>query len=186
MYLGDFQYQQTIDFAFTTVNASGVPTQLAGTPVLSVYKDNNTTETTTGPTLTVDFDARTGLNHVRIATTDSFYAIRADYRVVITTGTVDGNSVVGYVVAHFSIENRPAPGVIEGSAVTGTLSTTEATSDLTGYASDAIEGRRIIWHKSAAPAGQAAIITDYNSTNGHLTFTAVTTPPVNGDPFIIV
>ncbi len=37
---------------------------------------------------------------------DAFYAVGEDYQVVITTGTVDGTSVVGYVVAEFSIENR--------------------------------------------------------------------------------
>lgn len=104
-YLGDLTEDQTIDFTFNT-HVSGTPTTLGGTPALSVYKTNSTTETTTGPTLTVDFDSRTGLNHVRLVTTDAFYVAGADYRVVITTGTVGGNSVVGVVVAEFSIQNR--------------------------------------------------------------------------------
>lgn len=108
MYLGDYVDDATVDFCFTTVNTSGAPTQLAGTPAISVYKDNNTTQTTTGVTLTVDFDSVTGLNHVRIATTDAFYATGTDFHVVITTGTVGGTSVVGYCVAQFSIEKRRA------------------------------------------------------------------------------
>lgn len=106
VYLGELIDGGTHDFMFTTVNGSGVPTTLAGTPVLSVYKDNSTTETTTGPTLTADFDTRTGLNQVRLVLTDAFYVADTDYSVVITTGTVNGNSVVGYVVAQFSIQNR--------------------------------------------------------------------------------
>jgi len=108
MYLGDFVPGDTIDFKFTTVGTTGAPTQLAGSPVLSVYKGNNTTETTTGPTLTADFDSRTGLNHVRLATSDGFYVAAENYQVVITTGTVGGTSVVGYVVAQFSLTARSA------------------------------------------------------------------------------
>lgn len=104
-YLGDIAEDATLDFKFTTV--SGAPATLSGTPALSVYKANGTTQTTAGITLTVDFDSVTGLNHARIDTSaDAFYATGNDYQVVITTGTVGGTSVVGYVVGEFSIENR--------------------------------------------------------------------------------
>ena len=104
-YLGDLAEDQTVTFAFNT-HVSGTPTTLGGTPELSVYKTSNATQVTTGVTLTVDYDSVTGLNHVAIVTTDAFYATANDYRVVITTGTVGGNSVVGTVVAEFSIQNR--------------------------------------------------------------------------------
>jgi hypothetical protein len=104
-YHGNIASQQTLYFTFTT-NALGVPTTLAGTPVLSVYKDDGTTQTTTGPTLVADFDGVTGLNSVKIVTTNAFYATGHDYSVVITTGTVGGVSAVGYVVGTFSIQNR--------------------------------------------------------------------------------
>lgn len=110
MYIGDFNPGDTIDFDFTTRNSSGVPTTLAGTPAVSVYKGNSTTESTAGVTLTVDYDSRTGLNHVRItlASDGTFYAAASDFRVVITTGTVGGSSVVGEVIFAFSIQNRSA------------------------------------------------------------------------------
>jgi hypothetical protein len=104
---GDIATQQTLYFMFST-NAAGVPTTLAGTPALSVYKDDSVTQTTTGVTLTVDLDSVTGLHSVKIVTTDAFYAVGHDYSVVITTGTVGGVSAVGYVVGAFSIENRSA------------------------------------------------------------------------------
>jgi hypothetical protein len=106
IYIGDFLSQATIYLYFTTHKADGTPITLAGSPVISIYKDNVTTETTTGPTLTVDFDGRTGLHCVAIATTDAFYTTGHDYKVVITTGTVDSVSVIGYMVGSFSIENR--------------------------------------------------------------------------------
>lgn len=108
-YIGDFRLGDTLDIKFCTVNTSGVPTTLAGTPVISAYPGNSTTEITAGITLTVDFDARTGMHNVRVvASGGNGYATATNYALVITTGTVGGSSVVGYVIGHFSIENRSA------------------------------------------------------------------------------
>jgi hypothetical protein len=104
MSLGDFDTSSVIYFKFTTFRPStGAPFTLAGTPALSVYKDNSTTQTTTGVTLTADFDSVTGLNHVAIDTSDAFYAAGSFFDVVITTGTVDSVSAVGTVVGRFTL-----------------------------------------------------------------------------------
>jgi len=106
-YQGDIRLGNTIDVKFTTVNTSGVPTTLAGSPVISAYVGNGTTEITAGITLSVDFDSRTGMHNVRVvATSGNGFATATDVNLVITTGTVSGSSVVGYVVGSFSIENR--------------------------------------------------------------------------------
>jgi len=106
-YLGDYAEDATLNFKFSTHKADGTPIALAGTPAISVYKANGTTQSTAGVTLTTDFDSVTGLNNVLIdLSADAFYAVANDYQVVITTGTVDSVSVVGTVLAHFSIENR--------------------------------------------------------------------------------
>lgn len=108
-WIGDFRLGDTFDTKFTTVNTSGAPTTLAGTPVISAYVGNSTTELTAGITLTVDFDSRTGMHNIRVvATSGNGYATTSNYQLVITTGTVSGTSVVGYVVGEFSIENRSA------------------------------------------------------------------------------
>lgn len=108
-YLGDIALESTINFKFTTVQVSGAPFTLAGSPVLSCYVGSSTTEITAGITLTVDFDSRTGLNHVTIvATAANGFTAATDIEVVITTGTVNSVSVVGYVVGTFSIQNRSA------------------------------------------------------------------------------
>ena len=75
-------------------------------------------------------------------------------------------------------------GIITGQAQTGTLSTTQATSDLTGYANDQLIGRIITW-TSGACDGESTDITDYASASGLLTFTALTTSPANTDTFKI-
>ena len=109
MYHGDIRLADTIDIKFTTVTTTGAPTTLAGTPVVSAYPGNSVTQLTAGITLTVDFDAVTGLHNVRVvATGANGYATATNYALVITTGTVGGTSVVGYVIGTFSIEARSA------------------------------------------------------------------------------
>jgi len=109
-YHGDIRLGDTIDIKFvTTAAATGAPTTLSGSPVVSAYYDNNVTQITSGVTLTVDFDGVTGLNNVRVAATGgNGFAAATNVELVITTGTVGGTSAVGYVVGSFSIENRSA------------------------------------------------------------------------------
>lgn len=108
-YKGDFALGATVDLKFTTVNAAGAPFTLGGTPALAAYPANSTGEITSGITLTVDFDARAGLNHLRVvASAGNGFSAGTDYDLVIIAGTVDGVSVVGYKVGSFSIENRSA------------------------------------------------------------------------------
>ncbi len=120
-YLGDFKASDVLDFKFSTHTAAGAPATLSGTPAVSVYKGNNATQSTSGVTLSTDFDSVTGLNNVRIDTSQdgTFYAAGSEFDVVITTGTVDSVSVVGYVLAHFSIANRTANAIAAG-AITAT------------------------------------------------------------------
>lgn len=111
MTLGDFDTSTVIYFKFTTTRPStGAPFTLAGTPAISVYKDNSTTQSTSGVTLTADFDSVTGLNHVAIDTSadGTFYAAGSFFDVVITTGTVDSVSAVGTVVGRFSLRKNSA------------------------------------------------------------------------------
>lgn len=110
MNLGDYVASGTVDFLFTSINTTGAPTTMSGTPAISIYKANGATESTAGVTVTKDFDSRTGLNHCRISLSadGTFYAAGSDYHAVITTGSIGGTSVVGYRVAEFSIQNRSA------------------------------------------------------------------------------
>jgi len=103
----DRNLEQTFYKSFTTrAFATGIPTTLAGTPVISAYEDASLTQITAGITLGVDHDSVTGLNLITIvATAANGYEAGKDYQLVITTGTVGGVSVVGEVVGEFSIEN---------------------------------------------------------------------------------
>lgn len=106
MSLGDFTPSKVIYFTFTTrAFSTGIPTQLAGTPSLEVYKDGSDTPSTAGITLTVDFSSVTGLNHVAIDTAadGTFYSAGSSFNVVIAAGTVGGVSVVGESLASFTL-----------------------------------------------------------------------------------
>ena len=110
-HLGDFDTSTVVYGKFTTFRPStGAAFTLGGTPALSVYKDNSTTQSTSGVTLTADFDSVTGLNHFAIdtSTDGTFYSAGSFFDIVITTGTVDSVSVVGSVVASFTIRKNSA------------------------------------------------------------------------------
>lgn len=110
-HLGDFDAASVLYTKFTTYRPStGAPFTLAGTPVVSVYKDGSLTQSTAGITLTVDFDGLTGLHHLAIDTSadGTFYSAGSHFEAVITTGTVDSVSVVGSCVASFSLRKDSA------------------------------------------------------------------------------
>lgn len=106
----DITLGETIYPRFTTRQFSdGVPTTLSGTPVLSIYEENNLTQITAGVSVTVDYDTVTGLNQATVvATSGNGYESGKSYDLVITTGTVGGTSVVGEVVFSFTVEASAA------------------------------------------------------------------------------
>lgn len=233
MYRGDIRLGDTIDVKFTTRRFStGAPFTLAGTPAVSAYVGNSTTEITAGITLSVDFDSRTGLNNVRVvASSGNGFATATNVDLVITTGTVDSVSVVGEVIGSFSIENRSAVmpttagrtlgvdasgralsdvqlvrgsdvwalwatnAIWSGTAEAGTLSTTQATSDIktandANLVDDLFNHRFSILITAAAggpPVYQEAVITDYAAATGLFTWAPAFTAALQaGDTFSLV
>lgn len=108
--MSDYTLGDTLYFNFTTrAFATGIPTVLAGTPVISIYEDNSVTQITAGITLIVSLDSVVGLNNVAVvATGGNGFETGKFYSMVITTGTVGGVSVVGEVVGSFSLEASAA------------------------------------------------------------------------------
>jgi len=81
--------------------------------------------------------------------------------------------------------SKSAQGVVSATAVTGTLTTTTMTTNLTEVTDDHYIGRVIVFITGAL-AGQATNITDYDGGTKLLTFTALTEAPSNSDEFVIV
>lgn len=108
---GDYAPATVLYFMFTTYRPStGAAYTLAGTPVVRVYKNGSTTQHTTTYSVTADFDTITGLNYFTIDTSadGTFYAAGGQFSCVLEAGTVDSVSVVGTVVATFSLNATAA------------------------------------------------------------------------------
>lgn len=105
---------------------------------------------------------------------------------VVLAGTPDVNvaQISGDATAADNLE-ASLEGVVAGQAQTGTLSTTQATTNLTEATDDHYNGRYLVF-RTGALAGQATDITDYDGTSKMLTFTALTEAPGNGDTFVIL
>ena len=96
-------------FFSTRAFATGVPTTLAGTPVLSVLEENNATPITAGVSVSVDRASVAGLNQATIvATSGNGFEAGKSYAIYVSTGTVGGVSVVGEVVGEFTIQASSA------------------------------------------------------------------------------
>jgi hypothetical protein len=162
----DIKLGDTHDFKFTSRRFStGAPFTLAGTPVVSAYPDNSTTELTAGITLTADFDTRTGLNNVRVvASGANGYAAGSNYALVITAGTVDGVSVVGEVIAQFSIERSAAHqrlGAPVGASISADVAGVQAdTNDVQARIPAALTGGGNMKADALAWAGSATATDD--------------------------
>jgi hypothetical protein len=201
--LGDRAVGSTVVFNFTT-SVNGVPTTLAGSPAISVYK-NSLTESTSGVTLSVDYDSRTGMNNVAVDTSQSssFYASDNDFSVVITTGTLNGVSMVGYVVGSFSLMtertnlDKTTKAIARGTLTTGGSTTSVPTSALTiagaaasGVVVSQFVGRVVLFDGDTTTAGlrgAASVISASTASNTPtLTVGALPATPVSGDLFSII
>jgi len=102
---------------------------------------------------------------------------------------IPGSPTAGSLNEVMANQARSAATIKKGAAAAGTLSTTEMTTDLTIFVADQLNGRILIFAEdTVTPAlrGQATDITGTTVSGGKLTFTAITTAPVNGDTFVVV
>ncbi len=170
-----------------TSRDSGVPFTLAGSPAISIYKDDSTTESTTGVTLTVDFDAKTGLNHVTVDTSadTTFYAAGHHYDLVITAGTVNGTSVVSECVGTFDLVTPSSSEVVRTNTAQAGSSTT-ITLDSGASSSDNLYQYDTINIVGGTGAGQARFIISYvGSTKVATVDSAWTTNPDSTSVFTL-
>jgi 1-aminocyclopropane-1-carboxylate deaminase/D-cysteine desulfhydrase-like pyridoxal-dependent ACC family enzyme len=184
----DIALGETLSFKFTTVQTTGAPFALAS-GVISAYPDYPVSDTqiTAGITLTADYDGVTGLNSIALVATEANGYAPGKYTLVITTGTVNSVSVVGYVVGEFTIQNIVAGVVDFVCAASGSQSTTAIYTSAclpNAGATDCFKGRIVIFDRNtttAALRGQASDITANTSgATPTLTVTALTTAAATG------
>ena len=100
------------------------------------------------------------------------------------TQGVDVTQISGSSTAADNLEASTL-GIVIGAAETGTLSTTQMTTNLAEATDDHYIGRVVLW-TSGALAGQASSITDYLGSTGMLTYDTTTDAPANTDTFVII
>lgn len=171
--LGDFRSQQTVYLMTNAHKADGTPIDGAGGLAVSVYKDDGTTEYASDITLVGPFDSRTGLISLKIITTNAFYVAGHDYFIVVTTGTVDSISVVSYVLAAFSIENRSALMSTESGRKLDVTATGEAGLDFTNR----LDTTGILPNAQAGAASGLAIVGSSMAVADKTGFSLSVTPP---------
>jgi hypothetical protein len=115
--------------------------------VLSVLEENNATPITAGVSLSVDRASVVGLNEATIiATGGNGYEAGKSYSIYISTGTVDGVSVVGEVVEQFTI-GQAAAAVQIGAAGAGLTDlggmSTGMKSEVESEANDALVAQKL-------------------------------------------
>jgi hypothetical protein len=154
----DIALDQTFDVKFNTRTSASppVPITFAGSPAVEVYEDNSTTQITGAVTLTVDFDGVTGLHNMRIAaTTANGFEVGKSYSVVVSAGTVDGNSVVGETLFQFTVKR---------SAVNATADAVKTKTDQLTFVGDSVNANAKYWDEmlisSTSPFSGVASNTD--------------------------
>ena len=161
----DYAPNQTLDFKFALTSTAHMPEQIVGGAVV-VYKDNETTEITAGITYTADFDGKNGLNNVRIeATTANGYASGSSYYLVMSAGTIGGNSIVGSVVGEFTI-GRGAASIAEPVETTR-QSDTVTTGTQTGTSANTLVEDGTYWQLTSVAAGIDAELVFNIGANGN-------------------
>jgi len=146
----------------------------------TVYLAGDIALTNSGSGQTINQTSRYELTRI---ISDSTAFSGADIALIKT----DTTEILADIAAVDAIVDDLKLGIILGAAVTGTLSTTTITTDLTGYTVNQIVGRSITFTSGPAD-GESTIITAYAVTNGQISFTgdfALTVAPADTDTFKI-
>ena len=117
----------------------------------------------------------------------SIVLIQKDGRNIIDAANpLDANIVSVNSVTAAAVQMAiAAQEMISGTAITGTLSVTQMSTNLTEATNDHYKDAFIIW-TGGVLKGQRKEITAYNGTTKVLTFKTATDIPANTDPFLIV
>jgi hypothetical protein len=204
----DITLGNTVDIKFTTCAPdTGAPVTLSGSPVVSAYVGNSTTQITAGITLTVDFDGVTGLNNLRVvASSGNGFSDNSDVALIITTGSVAGVSAVGYKVGELTIGRAQTAnvtqisgdataadnletafddtagavrwlGIVDQGTAQSATGTTLVLRSAATFANDELIGATIVITGGSAGVGQSRLITDYVASTDTATVDAWATTP---------
>lgn len=124
-YLGDFKpsvgaASLGVHAMFTSIKACGVPVSLVSGAARTIKNGLASGLHATGVTLTAGAGSITGLNKVVVLTSAAMY-VTGNYDIILSTGSVNGINVRGYLIGTFSIKSRA------GTTATGVWAVTART-----------------------------------------------------------
>lgn len=194
-YLGDLLPGQTLHTIWSSNGADGASITRATNGTISVYKDNGTTQSTSGITDTEDFDSLTGIHALTIdlGANLTFYSAGSNFTIVLSGATIDGKSV-NAVIGHFSIMNRAPSKTMRA----GQVSAANAVATQFSFRSDSITEAtashfigRSVYPYTGALAGQCiGVITAYSLISSEGAFTISGSPVAeamaDNDWFVII
>lgn len=105
---GDFPLNANINIGWDSFNSLGAPVTISSLGTCWIVKNNSATSNLFGVTDSKDFNG-TGHHLIRVSSASSagFFTAAADYHVIRSGDTIDGQ-FFGATVASFSIQNRLA------------------------------------------------------------------------------
>ena len=112
-YLGDFLEDSAVYFAFDSTTDDGSSITLGTDGAIEVHR-NNSAITTNGITFTEDANGDTGVHYVNIDLTHADFIAQDDYTIRLVGAAVN-EKTINRTLAHFSIENRAATNVFNGT-----------------------------------------------------------------------
>lgn len=185
----DYQLEDTVFLPFTTrAFATGIPTVLAGTPAIDIYEDVTATPIITGETLNVSLNSVVGFNMITVtATAGTGFEAGKSYTAIIEQGTVGGVSVVGEVVAHFTLDmSAAAKDLANGTDGLGAIKADTAEIGAAGAGLTAIDlpnqTMDIVGDITGNLSGSVGSVTAINTTGGAIdNVTLVATTTTNSD-----
>jgi hypothetical protein len=168
-HLGDYDAATVVYGKFTTYQPStGASFTLAGSPAIQVYKDNSTTQSSSGVTLTTDFDSVTGFNHFAVDTSSdgTFYSAGSFFDVMLSAGSVNSVNVAGSAIASFTLRKDSAlkPATAGRNLVVDTSGLADATTVKLGPSGSASA-------QTARDVGASVLLSSGTGT-GQLNFTS--------------
>lgn len=176
LYLGDYLPAMSVHHMWSSYSAAGASITRATNGTISVYKDNGTTQSTTGVTDTEDFDSLTGIHVITIdlSADETFYSPHSNFTIVLSAATIDGQTV-NSVLGHFSIMNRGSmKRATYGKVSTANAATTLTTfrcANITEATADHFIGQSVYPYDGNLIKQAIGVVTDYALTSSEGNFT---------------
>jgi hypothetical protein len=187
-FLGEFFAGEIIRCMWDSAGADGASITRATNGTISVYKDNGTTQSTTGVTDTEDFDALTGVHAISIDTSadTTFYSPGSEFIIVLSGAVIDGKTV-NAVLGSFALQrNFAALGILDAGIAQAITANTIQLRAAASFGDNNPIGATVFIRDATTGKGQSKIIISYVSATDTATLDSnFTTTPTGTIKYVV-